>query len=108
MSNELHIEWVRGLCPVQGEGTVCGLPFYFRSRGKGWQFAVASEPGGDPLKTWEDGGKGGGFYRSAVTHEWPHAGYISETDARLIIAACAGEYVQELGEPVKQGDCAPL
>lgn len=28
----LHVEWAGGLCPFQAEGTLHGLPFYFRFR----------------------------------------------------------------------------
>lgn len=40
-----------GNCPVQGEGTIHGLPFYFRSRGRGWTFDVGvyPEPEGDAV-----------------------------------------------------------
>jgi hypothetical protein len=32
-----------GACPVQGWGTVDGLPCYYRSRGDGWQFELRKE-----------------------------------------------------------------
>lgn len=50
----LEIEF-GGACPVQGFGRVDGLPCYYRSRGEGWQFHVASWPNGDPLNedAWE-------------------------------------------------------
>jgi len=38
-----------GTCPVQAEGKINGLPFYFRSRGRYWMLAIAKEPDGDPL-----------------------------------------------------------
>jgi hypothetical protein len=38
-----------GLCPVQAEGTINGLPFYFRSRGASWSLSIAATPDGDPL-----------------------------------------------------------
>ena len=37
-----------GACPVQAEGTVDGLPFYFRARGGEWTLSVAATPAGEP------------------------------------------------------------
>lgn len=39
-----------GLCPVQAEGKINGLPFYFRSRGGSWSLSIAATPDGDPLE----------------------------------------------------------
>lgn len=38
-----------GQCPVQAEGKINGLPFYFRSRGGHWSLSIAKELDGDPL-----------------------------------------------------------
>jgi hypothetical protein len=38
-----------GQCPVQAEGKINGLPFYFRSRGANWSLSIAATPDGDPL-----------------------------------------------------------
>ena len=38
-----------GQCPVQAEGKINGLPFYFRSRGASWSLSIAATPDGDPL-----------------------------------------------------------
>lgn len=38
-----------GNCPVQSEGTINGLPFYFRSRGGHWRLSIARTPKGDPF-----------------------------------------------------------
>lgn len=38
-----------GNCPVQAEGTINGLPFYFRSRGGHWALSIAKTPNGSPL-----------------------------------------------------------
>jgi hypothetical protein len=38
-----------GKCPVQAEGKINGLPFYFRSRGGHWSLSIAHAPDGDPL-----------------------------------------------------------
>jgi hypothetical protein len=38
-----------GQCPVQAEGKINGLPFYFRSRGVSWSLSIATMPDGDSL-----------------------------------------------------------
>ena len=38
-----------GNCPVQAEGFIDGLPFYFRSRGSGWSLSIAKNTDIDPL-----------------------------------------------------------
>lgn len=50
-----------GACPVQGEGTLDGLPIYYRARGSGWSLTVRLSEheswhyGEDPY-AWPDGG----------------------------------------------------
>lgn len=36
------IDEISGFCPVQAEGTVGGLEFYFRARGTSWTFSLGS------------------------------------------------------------------
>lgn len=38
------VEWCEGVCPVQAEGTLDDLAFYFRARGEHWQFHVSKDP----------------------------------------------------------------
>ena len=47
MPDGVELQSLGGNCPVQGLGTVDGLPFYFRARGEHWSFEVTHE-GGDP------------------------------------------------------------
>ena len=47
-----------GFCPVQGEGHIDGLPWYFRARGEHWSFSVAATPDGDPVDALFDRGRG--------------------------------------------------
>ncbi len=50
----LEITWLQGWCPVQAEGFIYGMPFYFRARHEGWRLEVDGEiiargkHGGDP------------------------------------------------------------
>lgn len=40
----VKIEAIGGHCPVEGEGTMDGIPFYFRARGNRWEMAVGELP----------------------------------------------------------------
>lgn len=42
----IAIDTIGGNCPVQAEGTFDGLHFYFRARGRHWQFHVAETKDG--------------------------------------------------------------
>lgn len=39
----LVISNIGGNCPVQAEGTVDGVPFYFRARGQHWAIYIGSD-----------------------------------------------------------------
>lgn len=88
-----EIQSLGGNCPVQAEGIIDGLPFYFRSRGERWSFSVASSPDGDPVDV-SCGMDDGGFYYAEEygTGERFSAGYISEDQARDFIAKAAKLY----------------
>jgi hypothetical protein len=45
----IYTEEISGCCPVQAEGTINGLPFYFRSRGEHWSLYIALTKYADPL-----------------------------------------------------------
>lgn len=78
-ATNLKITYLGGQCPVQAEGTVDGVPFYFRARHRHWTFTA----GADPLNEDE-------FYISNVYGTGPHdAGYMPEEVALGIIRYCA-------------------
>ena len=87
----LEVEYLGGNCPVQAEGTVNGVPFYFRARGQHWSFAIGPDPVAVSLG-WEEG-----FYRS---EEWGDslfaAGWMEQNIAMKIIEKCAAEYDSSL------------
>lgn len=82
----INVDSIGGNCPVQAQGTVDGVSFYFRSRGEGWSFSV----GADPLSVlmgqeegfnyWED--YPGGAYAAGWIEEEEALSFI-ETGARL-------------------------
>jgi hypothetical protein len=83
---------VRGFCPTQGEGTVDGLPWYYRSRWGGFQFGIAEPPGGDAVATacWD----APGFSREGDADEWE-----AVADAWAMIRRLIDEYRTEKSKP---------
>jgi hypothetical protein len=45
----INIEEEGGQCPVQIEGTIDGLPFYFRARGSQWSLSIAANEKSSPF-----------------------------------------------------------
>jgi hypothetical protein len=73
----LEIEF-GGMCPVQGEGIVDGRTCYYRSRGDGWQFHVATADGTDALEheEWE---------YAEYKYIWPAGGYVAASVSEACI-----------------------
>jgi hypothetical protein len=78
----VHIEMITGFCPVQAEGTICGVPFYFRGRGRRWRMEI----GADGAVEWECSCTWG-------TSKYA-AGWMPEDEARRLIEWCAAEYAR--------------
>jgi len=67
-----------GFCPVQIEGTVDGLPFYFRARGSAWSLSIADTATGDPLDS--------GWYYTQSYSDLPFsAGWMTLAEARTFL-----------------------
>ena len=92
MSERTGHNWsgsIGGNCPVQGEGTIDGHPWYFRARGEYWTIDIIQDPNKDPLDVgdvdcpgWHDEGRYG---------DWPSAGWMTDDEAwRFIEVAMAG------------------
>lgn len=95
--DDLIIEHLGGLCPVQGEGTYQGQRWYFRARHAAWEWAISppAPPTIDPVDVmlgWESAGwRTGGPWGDPGGHE---AGYMPDADAeRLIRESCAAYQV---------------
>lgn len=88
-----RVEWESfgGNCPVQAEGTVNGIPFYFRARGEWWTFGIGDDPVGITM------GEAEGFYREC--HYSPGdtyaAGWMPQDEAKAAIRRCILEYLRE-------------
>jgi len=81
---EVIVDWLSGHCPVQSEGSIAGVPFYFRARGARWMFYVGTDPLSDT--SWSTGGPYGEGYE---------AGWMELDDARALIARAAGLWLAE-------------
>lgn len=77
-----------GACPVQGEGSIDGLFWYFRARGEHWQFHVAKDRGH--------------LFKNDIFYcdiEWPDetfaAGWMHPDDAARCLALAVALYRQQ-------------
>lgn len=81
---EVVIDWLSGFCPVQAEGKIAGIPFYFRARGAHWNLNVGTDPLSE--NSWSTGeAYGTGF----------DAGWMELDEARAFIARGAGLWLEE-------------
>lgn len=82
----LIIESIGGNAPVQAEGTIDGVPFYFRARHQNWTLYAGPDPFADDA--W--------MHRERYSGEDdPHAAsWISEEEARAFIARAAAIWRQ--------------
>jgi hypothetical protein len=83
---ELAIDWLGGNCPVQAEGRIGGVPFYFRARGEHWSIGIGGDVVGKPDWYHEEEYPGGEFA----------AGWMSETEARQFIHDVTERYLSEM------------
>lgn len=78
------LHWIGGNCPVQAEGTIDEIPFYFRARGDEWSFSIGQEPVGHP------------DWRYTETYGvWPEAGWMEESEALAFINKAVDLYRKE-------------
>lgn len=78
------IDMVGSACPVQAEGKVGDLPYYFRARGQHWTFSVGHDVF-EPI--WEVRVRYGPDSRPFA------AGWMEEEEACAIVEACCNEYL---------------
>lgn len=84
---ELTVTQLGGNCPVQSEGTINGVPYYFRARGEHWSMAI----GPDPVDI--SCGFKEGWYKEQEWGDNPYAaGWMDVDEARKLIEQCAEEY----------------
>lgn len=91
MKARVEIEWIGRACPVQAEGTINGVPFYFRARGQSWKIGIGNNPAAVAMNIDKTGWK-----KSEPWGEKMYdAGWMSEETAKEIIERCAEEYVNQ-------------
>lgn len=93
MKYKLEISHLGSNCPVQGEGTINGVPFYFRARGQRWTMSI----GEDPIDV-ACGFKEGWHKEEPWGKEMFDAGWMPWETAKEIIERCAEEYIQEINK----------
>ena len=79
--HDLRYKFTCDAAPVQVEGSVGSVQFYFRARHDEWRFAIARDAGVDPADLPDDhaGSKRGDF---------PDASYMPHETALAIIREC--------------------
>ena len=85
------ITMLGGNCPVQAEGTIYNVPFYFRARGKHWSLGIGADPVVAP--DW--------FMRRQYSDEEYAAGWIEEHEALEFIALAVAAF--RAGAPTQGG-----
>lgn len=90
----LHVNWVGGACPTQSEGTISGVPYYFRARHGEWYLNVGEKSVFSP------------DFR--MTGDDPSAGFMEDEDVMAILRRGARivSYLKEKGawpEPAEAG-----
>ena len=90
---DLVIDYIGGQCPVQSEGTLDGIPYYFRARHENWSFSVGPDPLMDDIESlnfWVSG-----LYKDGDPEQ---AGWMIEEEAKEIIEACVELYTKTVGK----------
>ena len=82
---KLRLDQIGGNCPVQAEGFIAGVPFYFRARGQRWSFSVGRDPVGNPEWT----------HREPWGDDEFAAGWMPEETALELIAKAARLYMKD-------------
>ena len=95
---ELDYTFTCTAAPVQAEGTISGMPFYFRARHEHWSFAVSENPTVSPveIQTQEQGSAHGFFAEERYGEDSFAASHVPLEEAGRIIERCAGMYLRKI------------
>jgi hypothetical protein len=101
LMKDLHYTFTCSAAPVQAEGTICGKPFYFRSRHEHWSFAVSEDPAVDPVDivTVEQGTAHGFFAEERYGETAFAASYMPIAEAEQLIERYAEMYLRSKMKP---------
>lgn len=88
MDLDIDIQTIGGNCPVQAEGTVNGVAFYFRARGEHWSMSIGGvDVIGAPEWFYEEEYPGGAY----------KAGWMEQSEAVAFIEQAAKMWVEKKG-----------
>lgn len=91
MDNEIKIDYIGGVCPIQAEGTINGEQFYFRSRHQHWSLCIGKNPILGPHS------KLNKYYKKEKWGEGLHsAGFMNIKDAKIIIKNTINDYLKSI------------
>lgn len=98
--------YIQGKAPVQADGLIGRMPFYFRARHSGWSFTVAINPDIDPSCIWPSSNEAGffqydglgGYYIDGAYGENFDASYMPYHVAADIILDCTVRFLADMGE----------
>ncbi|UOF81809.1 hypothetical protein [Caudoviricetes sp.] len=76
-----------GACPVQIEGEVDGMPYYFRARGNRWTMGLGREP--VLLPAWS--------YEGSYGVQEFAAGWMGHAHAIWLVRRCIRKYAKRVG-----------
>lgn len=79
------IDNIGGYCPVQAEGSVNGVPFYYRARGQRWAMGIGGDTVGNP--DW--------FYEQPYGEQRFDAGWMGLDEARQFITDAAARWLSD-------------
>lgn len=89
------LDWFGGTFPVQGEGTIDGVPLYFRARGAQWSLDIGRHDDSDRPPLW---------WHVEEWGEWPDAGYMPEEKALAMIDKAVALYREQKPEQIGPDD----
>ncbi len=90
---QLEGHFTSSSAPVQAEGHIAGIPFYFRARHDSWSFAVASGAQPDPVLI--SSSTEGFLLTGSVRGGQSAASYLSLQEATAIIQASAATFLNQ-------------
>ena len=82
------LDWIGGQCPVQAEGFINSIPFYFRARGTHWTLYIGNDPMCNP--EWE--------YKELWSTEEFSAGWMTEEEAISCIEKAINIWLTKKGK----------
>ena len=86
---------IHGYVPVQGNGTIDGLPWYFRARWDSWSLSISEDADTDPIEVrWRNAS---GWYYEDTWGEMFEAGWMPFETAWEIIIECFEKYRRNEG-----------